>query len=101
VDFGFIFCEVSHFYSMSYQEVMAMPIRAFWTMSGNIRRLRASSDLRDLMVVSAAQSADGYKETHERLVLEIGTVYVGDSNPMNVERDEAGFNELKMMAAAM
>jgi len=98
VDFGFIFCEVSHFYSMSYQQVMAMPIRAFWLMSGNIRRLRASNDMRTLAVAAAAQSADGYKETHERLVLEIGTVYAG---PTSVERDEAGLNELKMMAAAM
>lgn len=86
---------------MSYQDVMGMPIRAFWTMSGNIRRLRASSDVRDLMVAVAAQAPDGVKDLQERLTLEIGTVYVGPPPGMEVERDEEGFNELRSMASMM
>lgn len=98
IDFGFLFCEVSHFYSMAYREVLEMPIRAFWLMSGNVRRLRAHSDVRSLMVASAAQSPEGIDEVRERLVLEIGEV--AKEPPTSVERDEAGFEELRAMAAA-
>lgn len=77
-----------------------MPIRAFWLMFSNIRRIRAGDDLRGLMVHSAAQSADGFKECQEKLVLEIGTV-VSEPPSFHAERDEQGFEELKAMAAAM
>lgn len=76
-----------------------MPIRAFWLMSGNVKRVRAYSDVRSLTVAAAAQSADGIEEIRERLVLEIGTVI--NEPPTVVERDEAGFAELRAMAAAM
>jgi hypothetical protein len=99
IDFGFLFCEVSHFYSMSYREVLKMPVRAFWLMSSNIRRIRAQSDVRSLMVASAAQSPEGIDEIRERLVLEIGEVV--KEPPASVERDGAGFEELRAMAAGM
>lgn len=85
---------------MSYREVLAMPIRAFWLFSGNIRRLRADSDMRSLMVATAAQSAEGIENHQERLVLELGMV-MNDSPVLDVERDEKGFSELKMMAAEL
>lgn len=100
IDFGFVFCEVSHFYSMSFREVMAMPVKSFWLMFSNIRRIRAGDDVRHLMTAAASQSADGVKELQERLVLEIGTV--ANAPPVvDAQRDEAGFAELKAMAAAM
>ena len=74
IDFGFVFCEVSHFYGMSYREVMDLPIRAFWLMHGNIRRITAGEDIRTLSVSMAAQSGDGARECHDRLVLEMGEV---------------------------
>lgn len=76
-----------------------MPIRAFWLMSGNVRRLRAHSDMRSLMVASAAQSTEGVENTQERLILEIGEV--AKEPPTSVERDGAGFEELRAMAATM
>lgn len=79
-----------------------MPIRAFWLMSGNIRRVRAGNDLRAMMVATVAQAPEGAKEMQERLVLEMGDVYVSKTvSPLEVERDEEGFNELKAMAAVM
>jgi hypothetical protein len=86
---------------MSYREVLAMPIRAFWLFSGNIRRVRADSDMRALMVATAAQSAEGIEHHQERLVLEIGLVMSNDNPMLDVERDEKGFSELKTMAAEL
>lgn len=100
IDFGFVFCEVSHFYSMAYREVMEMPIKTFWLMFSNIRRIRAGDDVRHLMTAAAAQSAEGVKELRDKLVLEIGHV-ASESPVIDTQRDEAGFAELKAMAAAM
>ena len=85
---------------MSYRDVLAMPIRAFWLFSGNIRRVRADSDMRSLMVAAAAQSAEGIESLQERFVVEVGMVMT-DSPVLEVERDEKGFSELKMMAAEL
>ena len=100
IDFGFVFCEVSHFYSMSYRELMDIPIKTFWLMSGNIRRIRAGDDLRNLMTATASQSADGVKEYRERLIVDIGEV-MKEPSVADAERDEAGFAELKSMAQTM
>jgi hypothetical protein len=91
---------VSHFYGMAYREVMDMPVRAFWLMFSNIRRIRAGDDVRNLMTSAAAQSADGVKELQEKLVLEIGTVAT-EAPEIEAKRDEAGFAELKAMAAVL
>lgn len=85
---------------MPYREVMGLPIKTFWLMSGNIRRIKAGDDMRQLMTAAAAQSAEGITEYRERLVIEIGTVFNEEASPI-VERDEAGFAELKMMAAGL
>ncbi len=77
-----------------------MPIRAFWLFSGNIRRVRADNDMRSLMVAAAAQSAEGIESLQERFVLEVGLVMTDDP-VLDVERDEKGFSELKMMAAEL
>lgn len=79
---------------------MQLPIMAFWLMSGNIRRVRASSDMRGLAMNLAAQSSEGAQDYQERLILELGTV---TSAPvvLDTERDEEGFEELKAIAAAM
>lgn len=86
---------------MSYREVLALPIRTFWLFSGNIRRIRAENDMRSLMTAAAAQSAEGIESYQERLVLEIGLVMSNDEPVLDVERDEKGFSELKMMAAEL
>jgi hypothetical protein len=85
---------------MPYREVMGLPVKTFWLMSGNIRRIRAGDDMRQLMTATAAQSAEGVGEYRQRLILDIGTVFK-DGLIIDAERDEAGFAELKMMAAGM
>lgn len=77
-----------------------MPIKAFWLMFSNIRRIRAGEDVRHLMTAAAAQSSDGVKELQEKLVLEIGEV-ANEPPTIDAKRDEAGFAELKAMAMAM
>ena len=79
---------------------MQLPIMAFWLMSGNIRRVRAGADMRDLAMNLAAQSSEGAKDYHERLVLELGTVTSAPVT-LDMERDEEGFEELKALAAVM
>lgn len=95
-----MFCEVSHFYSMPYRDLMAIPIKTFWLMSGNIRRIRAGDDLRRLMTAAAAQSPDGAQECQERLIIDIGDV-IKEPSVAEAARDEIGFAELKLMAATM
>lgn len=95
-----MFCEVSHFYSMPYRDLLAMPIKTFWLMSGNIRRIRAGDDLRSLMTAAAAQSPEGARECQERLTIEIGDV-IKEPSVMEAVRDEVGFAELKLMAAKL
>lgn len=36
---------ISHFYSMSYNEVRDMPLRTFWSFNAQVRRLRAEERL--------------------------------------------------------
>ena len=85
---------------MPYKDLMAIPIKTFWLMSGNIRRIKAGDDLRNLMTATAAQSAEGIQEYRERLIVDIGEV-MKEPSAIDVERDEAGFAELKSMAQAM
>lgn len=87
---------------MPYRAVMKMPIRAFWLMSGNIRRLRAESDLRNVTVavVSGCESVDEIKNYQERLILEMGVV-VKSPIGADIDRDESGFAELKAIAELM
>ena len=51
------------------------------------------------MIASAAQSAEGIEDVRDRLVLEIGEV-VKEPHVI-VERDDAGFEELRVIAASM
>lgn len=103
LDFGFLFCRVSHFYSMSYREVMALPINAFWLMCGCINRVQAEFDVRQLAVLESSQSGEGFSEHRKNLVLEISGGKAPKEMPAQYDetRDQDGFNELKAMAALM
>ena len=74
---------------------------AFWLMNGNIRRVRADSDMRTLLLSAASQSADGVQAFQDRLILEIGTVVSQQASMPAAERDEEGFAELRAMARSM
>lgn len=90
-----------HFYSMGYTETMALPLKTFWFLSGNVDRLMAREDMRTFGVATAAQSTQEYATSyHNRLVGEIGTVMkLKMESPLEAKRDEEGFNLLKRMAS--
>jgi hypothetical protein len=85
-------------YPLTYDQVMALPIRAFWTLNRNINRLLAEEDLRALTLHVSRQSAEGCAAYEEKLRSEIfPSAEVFD--PLKAERDEAGFSELRAMVA--
>lgn len=92
-----------HFYSLSYGELMSLPIKTFWMLNGNIERIEAQKDMRALTIAvngnAGAQAAQDYRQ---RLVIEVGTVVKLEDNPVALAvRDEEGFAELKAMAQRM
>jgi hypothetical protein len=92
---------VLHFYGIGYAGVMALPIRTFWLMSGNIDRIWAQQDMRGMTLAMVGQSTqESVAAYRDQLVIETGTmVKLGkDSRPeREPERDEEGFAELKRM----
>ena len=85
---------------MSYWDVMKLPIKSFWLMSENVRRIQAENDMRAVSVAANVQSPEGLQEFHEKLVIELGEVSKEPIVP-SAERDQEGFNELRILAAAM
>lgn len=81
---------------MNYREVMDLPMGVFWLLHGNIERIQAQLNLRDLAVASSSQSDEAYRKLHERLTLDVGEPVKLD--PMQEKRDEAGFAALKALA---
>ncbi|MDR9847016.1 hypothetical protein [Herbaspirillum huttiense] len=114
MDFGFFFCRVVHFYSMSPFEVMELPLRTFWLLQDNIDRIEAQRDMRSLTVGLHQQSGEAAIALRQRLTVELGSVVKTDmplaaTAPPEAamrpevaarytERDEVGFAELKAMA---
>ena len=84
---------------MSYRDVMRLPICTFWMMSAQINRVRAEGELRQLNIVVSGGSAEGAKETRERLLEEMGTVATGIDT--HWERDEEGFEGLRQLAGML
>jgi hypothetical protein len=88
---------------MAYREVMAMPMKVFWRMQGNIGRIEADEQKQQLMLMLSAQSPEGGVELHEALSKR-------SPDPVRVTaeaiiastsvRDEAGFEDLRRMASA-
>jgi hypothetical protein len=85
-------------YPLSYEQVMALPVRAFWTLNRNINRLLAEEDLRAMTLHVSRQSAEGCSAYEAKLRAEIFPTAGGGFDPLKAERDEAGFAELKAMA---
>lgn len=77
-----------------------MPLKAFWLMNENVRRIQAENDMRSASVAVNARNPEGMQEFNERLVLELGEVSKEPVVPEAV-RDEEGFKELRMLAAAI
>lgn len=84
-------------YPLTYTDVMALPVRAFWTLNRNVNRLLAEEDLRALMLHTQRQSVEGAVSYDKKLRAE---VFPADQlDPLKAERDEAGFAALKAMVA--
>lgn len=99
-------CRFSHFYATNIDAVLGMPIRRFWFMNGCIERVAAQNDIRSLTIAAMAQSTgEAGRNYHDRLVLNVGEIYTysdeynSDKGLPNAERDQAGFEELKRIAA--
>jgi len=77
-----------------------MPTRTFWLMSGNVDRIEAQRDMRQLSVLVSHHSKEGATEYRQRLDIELGEIVKVAQLPpdlKNIKRDEAGFAELKAM----
>lgn len=59
-------------YGFGYQEVLDLPLRVFWLLNNNIRRLLAERDVRSLNNAMGAQSADGYEKRMKELTIDLG-----------------------------
>jgi hypothetical protein len=88
------------FYGLSYEEMLALPIKMFWFMNAQIDRINAQHDMRALEVTMCSQSGEMAVGHHEKLVLEVGTVVTLMDDPLReamAEKDSAGIAELKAM----
>ena len=87
------------FYRIGYTDVMALPVRTFWMMNGNIERICAERDLRQLQLMLGTQSQDNLSDVQSRLLEEMGQPI--KANVMAVKRDEEGVELLKRMAMGL
>lgn len=96
-----VFSRVLRHYGMGYGEVMSLPVRVFWVLNSAIGRLLAEEDLRQLDVVAHASSGEGYRALRDALAAEMGVMFKAKKHLAieDTERDEAGFAELKLLAA--
>lgn len=94
---------------MSPDEVMKLPIKTFWLFSENIERITAQKDIRSISVAMAPQiSGEHVGNLQQKLIVEMGRVVTLKGGDKQVQasyrddkRDEAGFAELRMLAARM
>jgi hypothetical protein len=54
--------------------VLAMPARRFWSMNGQIHRIKAADDLRFINASKAAVSQENYEKVVEQLNLDMGEI---------------------------
>lgn len=63
---------------MDFDSVLNMELKRFWFLYNQSGRLRAESDLRQLQIMSSAQSGEAMEAALKSLELEVGQVYVWD-----------------------
>lgn len=85
-----------HYYGIGYREMLALPIRFFWTLHTNIDRIQAHSDMRQLTLMNLAfmggEEANKYRKS---LILEVGEVQKVKVDPMGERLNRSQVNELK------
>ncbi len=88
-------------YGMGYREVMSMPMRAFWIVSGFVDRLMSDEAKLHLEVAASAQNGEAAGQLMERLntvAPEPVTLSGYALAQRTAVRDESGFQTLKAMA---
>ena len=89
-------------YSMGYRELMNLPMRAFWALSGYVPRVQASRARLDLQLLTAAQSPEGAQGMAEHLALAAPEPIKRTQSAIiaaNSVRDEAGVARLRAMVS--
>lgn len=107
VDFGFLVCQVIHFYSQDYNAVLNMPLKLFWTLCNNIQRIQARNDLRQLSIASTSAIAGGMsgsveslQNLHEALATERGVVIKAKFDPIReAVLDRSGLERLRQLSS--
>lgn len=79
---------------MSFDDVLRMPIRTFWSYAKNITRLKAEEDLRAMDVIFSGQSAEFAKQHRSDLIEAVGRPVIGPPKPVD---HKAGINKLKQL----
>lgn len=87
-----------HFYGIAPRELLATPIRVFWTLNANIPRISAEKDLRTLnvMITAAHGDKDGVERFQSALREQIGEVERVESR-----LDKSGWARLKQLAGGV
>lgn len=88
-------------YGQNYFDTMAMPMRAFWFISGCVERLNAESQKQHLEITTAAQSSKGAGAMFEVLNAQSPppvVMSVRSRIEVSAVRDEVGFAELRGLA---
>jgi len=98
---GYLICRAMRTYGMSYQELMSMPMRAFWTISGFVERIFSDESKLKLEIAASSQTSDAAQTLYDRLDKQAPAPvkYTGYAIAyQGAERDEAGIARLKMLA---
>lgn len=88
-------------YAMGYQEVMNMPMRAFWTVSGFVDRVFADEGQLTLELNAASQDVEAAQTLMERMKKQAPSpvkLTVEAQVQRSAVRDEGGFASLKALA---
>lgn len=98
---GYLICRAMRTYGMSYQELMSMPMRSFWTIAGFVDRISADDAKLKLEVAVSSQTSEAAQILYERLNKQAPAPVKHSGYAIayqGAERDEAGFARLKMLA---
>lgn len=79
---------------MTYWDVLAIPVRTFWSFLKNINRLRAEEDMRAIDVALAGNNPKHAEKMREALTEQLGKVSSGVEKPVD---HSAGVNRLKSL----
>lgn len=94
-------------YGLSFDELMNLSIKRFWFLANMIERLRAEKDLRQIQLLAAVGSQEGYKAMTDRLQEQMGQIFVLEvetptefkidpQTGLDPEFDREGLRALKM-----